>query len=55
MEEMSYEDQKVYVKKLWQENPVKYKEWKKYCIDLELLPEFFGTYDNSIPIDESKL
>ena len=55
MEEMSYEEQKAHVKKLWQEDSVKYTEWKEYCINLDLLPEFFGTHDNPKEIDESKL
>ena len=33
----------------------KYFEWKEWCIRLNRLPEFFGTRDNPIPIDESKL
>lgn len=33
----------------------KYLEWKEWCIRLNRLPEFFGTRDNPIPIDESKL
>ena len=55
MEELSYEDQKAYAKKLWQDNPKKYYEWKEECIRLDQLPDFFGTHDNPIPIDESKL
>ena len=30
-------------------------EWKEWCIELERLPDFFGTRDNPIPIDESSL
>ena len=55
MRELTYEEQKAYVKKLWQENPVKYNEWKEFCIKYDQLPDFFGTSDNPIPIDESKL
>ena len=56
MRELSHEEQKVYVKKLWQEDPKKYYEWKEqYCIRFNMLPDFFGTRDNPIPIDESKL
>ena len=55
MEELSYEEQKVYVKKLWQEDPKKYYEWKEFCIWYNRLPEFFGTRDNPKEIDESKL
>lgn len=56
MLELSYEEQKAHVKKLWQEDPKKYYEWKElYCIPSNLLPNFFGTRDNPIPIDESKL
>ena len=55
MEELNYEDKKAYVKRLWQEDPKKYYEWKKYCISRNRLPDFFGTRDHPIPIDESKL
>ncbi|MCQ2737565.1 MAG: hypothetical protein MJ224_03060 [archaeon] len=55
MKKLSFEDQKVHVKKLWQEDPEKYFEWKERCIKFDLLPDFFGTSDNPIPIDESKL
>ena len=55
MKELTYEEQKAYVKKLWQKDPKKYYEWKGLCIQLNQLPEFFGTRDNPIPIDESKL
>lgn len=55
MRELTYEEQKAYVKKLWQENPVKYNEWKEFSIYFKLLPEFFGTHDNPKEIDESKL
>lgn len=55
MEELSYEEQKAYVKKLWQDDPKKYYEWKEDCIRFNQLPDFFGTRDNPIPIDESKL
>ena len=56
MEELSPEEQKAYVKKLWQEDPKKYYEWKElFVMKSNLLPEFFGTLDNPIPIDESKL
>ena len=49
------EGKKAHVKKLWREDPKKYYEWKEWCIRLNRLPEFFGTRDNPIPIDESKL
>lgn len=56
MEELTYEEQKAYVKKLWTEDPEKYFEWKhKFCIRYNMLPDFFGTRDHPIPIDESKL
>lgn len=44
-----------YIKKLWQEDPKRYYEWKNLCIEGGFLPEVFGTSDNPIPIDESKL
>ena len=56
MRSLSYEEQKAHVKKLWREDPEKYYEWKEECcIRLSMLPDFFGTADNPIPIDESKL
>ena len=55
MEELDHEGRKAHVKKLWQEDPEKYFEWKEWCIEFNQLPDFFGTCDNPIPIDESKL
>ena len=54
-EKKSPEEQKAYIKKLWQEDPVKYAEWKQYCIDVGALPNLFGHANNPIPIDESNL
>ena len=55
MRRLDNESKKDHVKKLWQENPERYGEWKQWCIDLSKLPDFFGTADNPIPVDESKL
>lgn len=44
-----------YIKKLWQEDSESYYEWKDLCIRYGFLPDVFGTSDNPIPIDESKL
>ena len=55
MKELDHEGKKKYAKKLWEEDPKKYYEWKEWCIDLDVLPDFFGTHDNPIDIDESKL
>lgn len=55
MRHLDEEGKKAHVKKLWQEDPKKYYEWKAWCIELERLPDFFGTSDNPIPIDESSL
>lgn len=55
MRKLDEAGKRAHVKKLWQEDPVKYYEWKEFCIRAESLPDFFGTYDNPIPIDESKL
>ena len=55
MKKMSPEEQKVYIKKLWQEDPEKYYEWKEKCIRIGALPDLFGNANNLIPIDESKL
>ena len=54
-EKKSPEEQKAYIKELWQEDPEKYFEWKQYCIDIGALPNLFGHANNPIPIDESKL
>ena len=55
MKRKSPEEQKAYIKELWQEDPKKYFEWKQYCIDVGALPDLFGTPNNPIHIDESKL
>ena len=55
MEELDDDGKRAHVKKLWEEDPTKYSEWKSRCIRLNQLPDFFGTRDNPIPIDESKL
>lgn len=55
MRQQDAEGKKKYAKMLWQEDPKRYEEWKNFCIDLGALPDFFGTADNPIPIDESKL
>ena len=55
MRRLDNNGKKAHVKKLWQEDPEKYTEWKNWCIELDRLPDFFGTADNPIPIDESKL
>ena len=55
MRKLSFREQKAHVKKLWLEDPKSYYEWKEDCIRLDMLPDFFGTRDNPIPIDESKL
>ena len=55
MEELDYEGKKAHVKKLWEEDSESYYRWKKWCIERNRLPDFFGTRDNPIPVDESKL
>ena len=52
---LDYNGKKSHVKELWEENPKTYFQWKNWCIELNRLPDFFGTRDNPIPIDESKL
>ena len=49
------ENQKKFIKELWSNDSEKYSEWKDWCIRLNRLPDLFGTRDNPIPIDESKL
>ena len=55
MRRLDYNHKKAHVKKLWEKDPVEYYEWKNWCIRLNKLVDFFGTHDNPIPIDESKL
>ena len=55
MDKLDDEGKKAYVKKLWQEDPETYYEWKAWCIRLGRLPDFFGTENNPIHVDESKL
>ena len=55
MKHLDEEGKKAHIKKLWQEDPEKYYEWKDWCIKLDQLPDFFGTRDNPKEIDESKL
>ena len=55
LEKMTKENQLAYIKELWQSDSKKYYEWKEECIKLEELPELFGTKENPIIIDESKL
>ena len=55
MRDLDYNHQKAHVKKLLKKYPFEYYEWKEWCIRLNKLPDFFGTRDDPIPIDESKL
>ena len=55
MDDLDSSGKKEHVKKLWQEDSKKYYEWKNWCIQFDQLPDFFGTRDNPIPIDESEL
>ena len=55
MEELDHEGKKAHIKELWEKDPKNYYEWKEWCVQLDHLPNFFGTHDNPIPIDESKL
>ena len=55
MDNLDNDHRKKHVKKLWEKNPLQYYEWKEWCIKLDKLPDFFGTHNNPIPIDESKL
>ena len=55
MKKLTPEEQREYVKKLWLEDPIKYFGWKNRCIRNNTFPDFFGTHDHPIPIDESKL
>lgn len=55
LKKLNPDDQKNYIKKLCAEHSDIYFEWKAWCIRLNRLPDLFGTRDNPIPIDESKL
>ena len=55
MEKLDFDGKKAHIKKLWKENPETYYAWKKWCVARNRLPDFFGTRDNPILIDESKL
>ena len=55
MDRLDDDHKKAHVKKLWEKYPEEYYKWKEWCIRLNKLPDFFGTRDNPIPIDESKL
>lgn len=55
MRELDSEGKKAHAKKLWEEDPKTYFEWKEWCIRINRLPDFFGTKEDPIPIDESKL
>lgn len=55
LEELDDEGKKAHVKQLLNSNPINYYKLKELCIELDQLPDFFGTHDNPIPIDESEL
>ena len=55
MDMLDTNHRKAHIKKLWEKYPNDYFEWKKWCIEMNKLPDFFGTRDNPKPIDESKL
>ncbi len=55
MKILNDDEKKARIKELWLEDPEAYYEWKDECIELGELPELFGTRDNPIHIDESKL
>ncbi|WP_299522818.1 hypothetical protein [uncultured Methanobrevibacter sp.] len=55
MKTLTDDEQKARIKKLWLEDPEAYYEWKEDCIESGYLPDLFGTSDNPITIDESKL
>lgn len=55
MKKYNLEDQLKLIKELYLKDTERYIEWKDWCIRLNMLPDFFGTRDDPIPIDESKL
>lgn len=52
---LSLANQKAKIKKLWKSDSETYLEWKNWCVDNNRLPDLFGTRDNPIHFDESKL
>ena len=42
MKNLDSSGKKDYIKKLWQEDPKKYYEWKNWCIRLNRLPDFLA-------------
>ncbi len=55
MKRLDEKGKKDHVKKLWKESPFDYFEFKQWCMENNYLSDFFGTVDDPIPIDESKL
>ena len=52
---LEYDEQLDYIKKLWQVDPIRYSEWKKWCVQCNCLPKLYGTRDDPIFIDEASL
>ena len=55
IKKLSPANQKAKIKELWKSDSETYLEWKNWCVDCNRLPNLFGTRDNPIHIDESKL
>ena len=55
IKKLSPANQKAKIKELWKSDSETYLEWKNWCVDCNRLPDLFGTRDNPIHIDESKL
>ena len=55
MKRLDEKGKKDHVKKLWKESPFDYFEFKQWGMENNYLSDFFGTVDDPILIDESKL
>lgn len=55
LEDMDDSNRREYIKELYLKDSEKYFEWKEWCMELDQLPDIFGTIDNPLPFDESKL
>lgn len=55
LEKMDDSKRRAYLKKLYLKDPKKYFEWKELCMESNQLTDIFGTIDDPLPFDESKL
>lgn len=56
IDEMDSMDEKLeQIKSMYLRDPEAYSRWKQWCMNRNKLSDIFGTIDNPIVIDESKL